>query len=867
MDGAVRNKCWGVSDTDKPEVVLLGEAPGRDEDVEGVPFVGPSGRMLKFAVNETEHMWHKSHKTNVIACRPPNNNFGGAEAQEAIGRCRPGLLEELKELRKRGCRIIVAVGASAMKALNIEGSIAKYRGSIFMLKFNKRGDLEETLKAPYDFVVVPTFHPSFLLRGQIKHEVTFANDIDKAYGLVGKRYKPPAERFEMFPTAAYIEKEVNRIIAEKITVGVDIETTGFIPGRARICVVGIATSEEDAFSIPFAKHGGGDYWKTAKERMRAHSALKKLMAKAPTVFQNYLFDGRHLRRFGTPVLKLAHDTMVLNHTISPELPHNLGYIVSVYGKTPYWKEDLSKADGFLSMPDEQGRRYNLRDCVTLLQCLKPMIKEAKEREVYGVYQDIAMPLLKPVIDMIEDGMLIDPVALKKWKANVKRHVTISEKRLREIANLPESFNLSSGDHLRWLLYKELPSQYHKQKAIKEDTENDPKKKTTTKKYRNACAIVEAFEKTEPLQKVTHSRKKTASGSLSVDEEAMLNMQIATTNRINKIKELKRPQPKHVKEMCELQRSVDFITEYRTLALWEKRLSTYVEFPREEDNRVRFPYRTTGTATGRMGSGNKGMGEPGNAQNFPKEAKHLFVAPNGKLLLQSDYSNLELRVLGFVTGDEVLLGVFEQGLNAHSENCKLMFGIDEEHPLWGPARKACKTYIFGRNYGGGLQGIFRRVAKQVPELNLTFEKFKRIDETYREAHPKYVVWVEELEETLKRERCLENGFGRKRYFMGSDQEILREGLNFPIQSTAADILNITLIRLHKAIKSGKLKAKIVGSVHDSLLFEVDEKGYKKVAGEIKKIMEQPVKLQGKMCSFPVDVEVGKDWGNMEKIKNS
>jgi DNA polymerase I-like protein with 3'-5' exonuclease and polymerase domains len=159
------------------------------------------------------------------------------------------------------------------------------------------------------------------------------------------------------------------------------------------------------------------------------------------------------------------------------------------------------------------------------------------------------------------------------------------------------------------------------------------------------------------------------------------------------------------------------------------------------------------------------------------------------------------------------------------------------------------------------GIYRKVAKAVPELGLTYERFCQIDGEYRKAHPKYQTWYDATVKVVSADRCLKNAFGRIRYFLGSNEEILREGLNFPIQSTGADVLNMAIIRISKA----NLKAELIASVHDSLVLEVSEKFAKREALLIKKLMEVPVAINGKDISFPVDMEMGPNWGSMQKIE--
>lgn len=879
LDGAVTQKVYGQSDAKVPDLVLLGEAPGRQEDESGMPFVGSAGRTFKDAIEVTGHLWHRTHRTNAALCRFPSNDEKSYEATEALRRCKPGLFEELHTLHKKGVKVIVAAGASAMNALGIDGSIHKMRGSVFTLKF-KEADfflhgfkgivLEPTDDGGYDMLCVPTFHPAFLgYSGDPRHRVTFINDLEKAYELTESEYKPPEEHFNIFPSIQELEGITDELLARKRKplLGVDIETSGFVPGHASIITVGIATDGEHAFSIPFLKQGGKPYWKDAKERGRAHTCLKRLMAECPTMFQNALFDIRHLEHFGAPVHNVVHDTMILHHCINPELPHNLGYIVSVYGKTPYWKESmLTSAKAMIHADDSELRTYNMRDSVTLHQILPELIADARDSGTYTVYEKIAMPLVPPVMRMIENGILLDKKALKKWKAYLKGEEERLLSELKRLANLPKGFNVDSGDHLRYLLFAITPGQYDRAKReLATYEEPDSRKKKNTKKYAALIETVKTFDETEPFPRMRHTPKKTKSGSVSVDEEAMLNLQTAVVNRIDRIEVIRKKRPEHKRELETLIRIRDFITTYREYSKIEKLIATYTSFPTDTEDRVHSPYRITGTNTGRLSSGNKKGGEAGNMQNIPSSAKHLFIAPKGFLFLQFDYSNLELRVLAEISEDEVLRKVFKVGLNVHTENCKQMFGIDEDHPKWKAARRACKTYIFGRNYGGGLKGIHARVMKAVPELNLTYNHFVEIDEAYRAAHPAYDKWYNQTVKTVQSRQWLSNAFGRVRYFLGRPEEIVREGLNFPIQSTASDIINTAMIGIHALIIDGSLKAKLVGQVHDSLLFEVPKGSYKKQATIIKGVMQQPVSINGRRVSFPVDAEVGRNWAEMTELK--
>jgi DNA polymerase-1 len=251
------------------------------------------------------------------------------------------------------------------------------------------------------------------------------------------------------------------------------------------------------------------------------------------------------------------------------------------------------------------------------------------------------------------------------------------------------------------------------------------------------------------------------------------------------------------------------------------------------------------------------------QNIPDIAQVIFeVQEEGNVLVKADYSNLELRVLAQIAQDKPLIELFKRGENVHDQNTKDLWEISEDHPKWKSARHAAKTYIFGRNYGGGLRGIFERVALAVPDLNLTFSQFSKADNRFRRAHPAITKWTRKTEDTVRSTRTLRNAFGRVRYFLGDMESIVRSGLNFPIQSTAADVLNYGLIKLDSTLPRS---AKLCATVHDSIIVECKKSQIASVVKAMKAAMEAPVKINGKMVSFPVDFEVGTSWGKMNEYK--
>ena len=244
---------------------------------------------------------------------------------------------------------------------------------------------------------------------------------------------------------------------------------------------------------------------------------------------------------------------------------------------------------------------------------------------------------------------------------------------------------------------------------------------------------------------------------------------------------------------------------------------------------------------------------------------MFTVEPGNVFINADFSGLELAVIAYASNDEVLIKMLENNLNIHDENTKRMFNFDKSHPKWEDYRSVMKTYIFGRNYGGTLKGMYKRMLTKNPDITMPYKTFVEMDKNYFDAHPAYKAWYHNTIKTLQETRCLSNGFGRKRYFLGTDSAIVREGLNFPIQSTAGDLMSLSLIGVYKELKQKKLKAMLIGSVHDSMMIEAPKAEVKEVISVMKKHMTKKHKIFNREVSFKVDFETGPSWGELKEYK--
>lgn len=836
-------RVWGEYPEGKPQLLLIGESPGREENEQKRPFVGPAGGLLNHVLHESEINRHRLWVTNIISCRPPENDLGSFEGQEALRCCQKGFEAELAAAKKSGVKVIVPLGTKPLNALGVTEGITRARGSVY-----QRGTQ----------VILPTFHPSFILRGARKEEGTWIGDFIKARDISRDGWKPPQERFDLFPSFASLKIFIDVALKSKHPVAVDIETTGLSPDSGRIVCVGLGLPDR-VVCVPFLRKGGLQYWPPS-EYNAVFSLLNRLFKERELVFQNAPFDVSWLIKNGFTIGKTPHDVLLAHHTIHPELPHNLGYIVSVYGTTPFWKgEMLDREETILQIEDETVRRYNARDTAVLHEVLPGLLEDLDELHLRHIYETIARKMVLPVVEMNLTGLLVDKKALEKWKRSLTaRHASLRD-RIHELCTLHKAFSLSSDEDLRLLVYGvKAPKFLRAEETLLKYDEPGSRLRRDTKKYIALRDLAEVAESTHPLYSPRSAVRSTDSGKASVSAEALLARKIACNNRLAGIKGLK--QKDAAEERREVEKAISFFSLLDEFNEVDKLKSTYTRFPLWADGRCHPSYLIHGTRTGRLSS--KGP----NAQNIPEEARHIFIARPGWVFVGPDYANLELRVIAHESGDEPMLKTFARGGSVHDENTKDLFGITEKNPLWKDARYAQKKYIFGKKcYGGTLRGVYEKVMLEVPQMELTFNDFAKADARFDAKHPQLAAWCKKQAEIALTERRVQNAFGRVRILLGDDSEIEREGLNTPIQGTAADIANLALIGIYEELHSKKMSARLVAQVHDQIMVECPKTELSQVKRILKKHMEKKHHLWDEDVSFPIEMKVGTNWGLLKETK--
>jgi len=273
-----------------------------------------------------------------------------------------------------------------------------------------------------------------------------------------------------------------------------------------------------------------------------------------------------------------------------------------------------------------------------------------------------------------------------------------------------------------------------------------------------------------------------------------------------------------------------------------------------DGRVHPHYNQTSAATGRVSSENP------NVQNVPirttlgRQIRKAFIAEDGWRLITADYSQIELRVMAHLSGDERLRKALSEAHDVHAETASQVFGVKLED-VTEEMRRAAKMVNYGLSYGLEAYGLAQRLAIETDEA-------RRIISRYFESFPGVKKYMDEVVAKARETGYTETIFGRRRYIPqleSSSYQIRRMGermaMNAPLQGSAADIIKRAMIRLENTLRTERMHARQILQVHDEIVVEAPENEIEEASEALAKAMTGAADL-----AVPLDIEVGvgRDW---------
>jgi DNA polymerase I len=308
-----------------------------------------------------------------------------------------------------------------------------------------------------------------------------------------------------------------------------------------------------------------------------------------------------------------------------------------------------------------------------------------------------------------------------------------------------------------------------------------------------------------------------------------------------------------------------VLEYREVT---KLKNTYVDvipsLTDKQDGRLRTIFNQTATATGRLSSTNP------NLQNIPvrsdlgRRIRRAFVAPkDGYVLLAADYSQIELRLMAHLSGDEAMRRAFHEGQDIHDFTARQLFGVDSSGVVDGNQRRMAKSVNFGLLYGMSDFGLAQR-------LEIGRAEAKAITQAYFARFPSVRAYIDSVIQQGRDDGYVTTLLGRRRYMpaLRSSNFMLRsaaerEATNAPLQGSAADIMKLAMVRIDGGLARDDLDARMLLQIHDELIFEVHRRQLHEVAELVRTQMESVVDLS---VPLVVTIKVGANWYDVEQTND-
>ena len=339
------------------------------------------------------------------------------------------------------------------------------------------------------------------------------------------------------------------------------------------------------------------------------------------------------------------------------------------------------------------------------------------------------------------------------------------------------------------------------------------------------------------------------------EVLFAKMRIAEKPKMTKTKQFCTDED-YLQSFARKHRIVDLILEYRGV---KKLLSTYVEalpqLVNRSTGRIHTSFNQAVTATGRLSSTNP------NLQNIPvrddmgRRIRKAFIpSDDDHLLLSADYSQVELRLMAHLSGDESLIAAFEHGEDIHSATAAKLFNKTLEE-VTSEERRRAKTANFGIIYGISAFGLSQR-------LEIPRKEAKDIIDGYFASYPKVKEYMDNVVEKAREEGFVSTIFGRRRYLndISSHNAVARglaerNAVNAPIQGSAADIMKIAMIDVHRRFAAEGIRSRVILQVHDELVVDMLRSEQERVMAIVTECMESAAKLKVRLIA---DAGVGGNW---------
>jgi uracil-DNA glycosylase family 4 len=792
------------------KIVIVGEAPGEDELLQGRPFVGAAGQLLGFALREAGINRSNCFVTNVSLERPTANKFKSyfydrlekpvryvpTPRLQAWRKCLEAQIEEIDP------NVIIALGNEPLAALTGYDAITKRRGSIY--------------KSHTGHKVVPAVHPAAVMR-QYRMNTLLIHDLQRANE---NSYFPhiidPADTYEIHiePDIHSVVDFLTHVIENKPPVVIDLETRG-----QSIACVGIADRPDRAMVIPLMRTQG-HYWKLSNEAVVVALLCKILRdPKIPKIGQNFLsFDCAVIKKeWNTTVRGVEMDTMHAHHVVymerfGPNCGHSLGFLTSVYTQPVmnYYKDEGKVWEK--NVGEQQFWTYCGKDCIATYQARNGIQAELDEEQLASFYTGYVNPLAKVCQKIQFRGLYVDTVKRDALLASNEDDITRIQRIINSVVGTVtngamDSLNVNSNPQMKKFFYEEmkLPKQYKKSKGKKTLTVDEDGLVKLKSIEPRLTLLVDFILRMREIKK----------------EQGFLNTNLSDDNRLHTILSVSGTETGRLSSRADL---------------WK--IGTNLQ---NVKNELRCIVK----------------GDPGyqlwEADSSQAEARVVAV-----LAQQWDLVDL------FERGD----------IDVHWENAKRIFGLKrslayrEANSEHYRMRYLAKRVIHASNYG---MSWFRLRQLLLTDAGISMAKaeVEELLERYHSIYPNIRgIFQSSVEAKLRADRTLVTPFGRRRVFYDRwGPELLRAAYAYIPQSTVVDLVNKALLDFDEWCETTHERVVPLMQVHDSIVYQTKPAMAFQARKVLKDLMERSIVFaDGYELSIPADFARGQNWAKYHKSKN-
>lgn len=826
--------------TTEPLVLVVGEAPGADEDERGIPFVGQSGQLLRSALeNVGLNVKADVAFTNVVKCRPPENKI----SKKAIDLCKHYVFDEIKAYDPS---IVFLMGNSPLSAVLEQSGISNWNGVVVQRE---------------GVTYVPLFHPAYILRNMGAMDEWLSAILKAVDSLFDEEEEETGVEY-IFPKTA---SDLNDMMAyftdyaytTDDMISFDVETASLDPFAHHNLLLGVSFAHGSrAYSFPLEHEEAESWWSSLEAHEYAYNITKSLLEgfNKRIIGHNIKFDQQHARFLLEDEFEAGGDTMILSHLLdSRQGIHGLKRLAGIHlGMYDYDKplQDYIKTNpkanpnrggSYAAIPLKLLLPYAAKDAYATYQLHGILYQKLSEKQKH-LYNEMLMPASNVLARMEYNGMKIDDFV-------ADRYITVYRVRQEEI-------------------YEEILKDKKVQKFIKD----------------KQLMIDEARPPNSKAKRVMFNFNPNS--VMQLKELYFKYYKMPVTD----VTETGEPSTK-AGVMKPLEKKYPIIKLIRYYKLLTKMLGTYLEPSltswKRGDGRVHSTYNMHGTRTGRLSSSNP------NLQNIPTPEKEpgtlleimpiknifTYTFPKG-VVMSVDYSGMELRVFASLAKCDSMIAIHESGADFHSMVAIMSTtGRDVDEITkeeanrfkddFKPVRYRYKWTNWTLLFGGDEYTLVSLYDVPVNDAKATvksyYQRFPEVLE-FRE-------WTTEFGSTYG---YIESPFGRREHLhyindrdVGKANKDKRAAVNMPVQSGASDTLLCSLVIIDKFIRDRGLRSMLVNTVHDSIVLDVHPDEIDEVAALCVDVMENVkryaliympnVDFSWLICPLKADVDVGTHYG--------